>query len=101
MFLLDCSEIQPIINFIKTVFLLIQFAVPLGLIIMGGWDLGKAVFSSDDKEIKAATGKLIKRAIAAVAIFFLVLIVKLILGFVADSGGSDGEGEAKSVFDCW
>ena len=96
-----CSDLGPIVTFIKSVFFLIQFALPIGLIVLGGWDLGKAVFSSDDKEIKAATGKLIKRAIAAVAIFFLVLIVKLIIGFVANSGGTNGEQNANNIINCW
>ena len=96
-----CTDLKPIVTFIKSVFFLIQFALPIGLIVLGGWDLGKAVFSSDDKEIKAATGKLIKRAIAAVAIFFLVLIVKLIIGFVANSGGTNGEQNANNIINCW
>ena len=95
MFLVECSDIAPIVGFIKGVFTLIQFAIPLGLIVMGAWDLGKAVFSSDDKEIKAATGKLIKRAIAAVAVFFLVLIVNVILDMVADNS------EEGTVINCW
>ena len=93
MFLVNCDDIAPIVKFIKAVFLLFQFVIPLGLIIMGAWDLGKAVFSSDDKEIKAATGKLIKRAIAAIAIFFLVLILNIVLNMVAESG--------VSVIKCW
>ncbi len=99
-FLVSCEDIQPIINFIKAIFNLIQIVIPIGLIIMGSIDLGKAVLSSDDKEIKQATSKLVKRAIAAVAIFFLVLLVKLVMGLVADSGEENG-GDAESWIDCW
>ena len=94
-----CDDIAPIIRFIKAIFNLIQIVIPIGLIIMGSVDLGKAVLSSDDKEIKQATGKLVKRAIAAVAIFFLVLLVKLVIGLVADSGGGE-ETEAAGIW-CW
>ena len=84
-FLVDCSDnsIGPIIGFIKGIFTLIQWWIPIGLILMGSIDLGKAVLSSDDKEIKQATSKLIKRAIAAVAIFFIVIMVNVVMGLVA------------------
>ena len=59
---------------------------------MGTIDLGKAVMSNDDKEIKGATGKLIKRAIAAVAVFFVVTIVSVVMGWLGktDVGGQNG-----------
>ena len=74
MFFLDtCTDLMPIIKLIKFgVIPLIQIGIPIILILLGMLDLGKAVMSSDDKEIKGATGKLIKRAIAAVAVFFVV-----------------------------
>ena len=97
---LACSmnEIIPVIKFVKAIFNIIQFLIPIGLIIMGSIDLGKAVLSSDDKEIKQATSKLIKRAIAAVAIFFIVLIVKLVMGLVTDAGA---DGDSDSWMACW
>ena len=92
------TEIIPVIKFVKAIFNIIQFLIPIGLIIMGSVDLGKAVLSSDDKEIKQATSKLIKRAIAAVAIFFIVLLVKLVMGMVTDSGA---DGDSASWMACW
>ena len=99
-FLIQCSDIQPVINFVKAIFTLIQWLIPVGLIIMGSVDLGKAVLSSDDKEIKQATSKLIKRAIAAVAIFFLVLLVELVMGLVSDSQ-TNGDKSSESWISCW
>lgn len=101
LFLLDCNDIAPIIKFIKNIFNLIQIIIPIGLIIMGAVDLGKAVLSSDDKEIKMATSKLIKRAIAAVMIFFLVLIVKLVMGLISDSGDENTGDKSESWISCW
>ena len=69
----------------NVVFDIIKIGVPILLIIMGAIDLGKAVMASDDKEIKAATSKLIKRAIAAAAVFFAVTIVDVVMGLVATS----------------
>ena len=48
---LECDEnLAPIVRFVKSIFTIIQFLIPIGLIIMGSVDLGKAVLSSDDKE---------------------------------------------------
>lgn len=91
-----CGGLGPFVSIIKGVFELIKIGVPIILIIMGAIDLGKAVLASDDKEIKAATGKLIKRAIAAICVFFAVSIVDLVMGLV-ERGGEDGS----SWSECW
>lgn len=98
-FMLDCDSILPVIKFVRGIFTLIQWLIPIGLIIMGTIDLGKAVLSSDDKEIKQATSKLIKRAIAAVAIFFIVVIVDLVMGLVGSS--TEDTDTADSWSKCW
>ncbi len=106
-FLVSCSDIQPIISLIKSVFTIVQIVIPIGLILMGAIDLGKAVLSSDDKEIKQATSKLIKRAIAAVAVFFLVFLVNLVMNLVSDANKSNNSetsgssGNTKSWIECW
>ena len=56
--------------------------------------------SSDDKEIKGATSKLIKRAIAAVVIFFIPFLVNLVMNIAANSSDSKGE-KATDFFNCW
>jgi len=63
---------------------LIQFGVPLLLIIFGMLDLGKAVIASKEDEIKKGQQLFIKRLIAAVIVFFVVAIVKLVVGLAAD-----------------
>ena len=101
--LLDtCSDLKPIINFIKNgVFPIIQIGIPILLIIFGSIDLGKAVLSSDDKEIKGATGKLIRRIIYAVAIFFIVTIVHLVFNTLGDTGKGDKGPGAEHTNDWW
>ena len=95
-----CAGIGPIVQFIKNgVFPVIQIGIPILLILMGTIDLGKAVMSSDDKEIKGATGKLIKRAIAAVAVFFVTTIVSLLMGLFTKSN-TNIEGTT-TWQDCW
>ena len=98
--LLTCPEgLGSIVSFIKNIFGLIQIVVPIILIVVGAFDLAKAVMASDDNEIKAATQKLIKRAIAAVCVFFLVAAVQLVMGYVKSSN-TDGSTNY-SWTDCW
>ena len=98
----NCDDILPIVKFLKHgVLPIIQIGIPIILIIMGSVDLGKAVLSSDDKEIKGAVNKLVKRAIAAVAVFFVATIVTIIMGMFGRSkttGDVEGTG---SWADCW
>lgn len=78
-----CSgEMAEIWQFIGYVLYVFKIAIPLLLIIFGMIDLGKAVIASDDKEIKNATTKLMKRAIAAVVIFFIPNLVSFIFSIV-------------------
>lgn len=96
-----CEGLGPIVSVVKALFNIIKIGVPILLLIMGSIDLGKAVMASDDKEIKAATSKLIKRAIAAVAIFFAVTLVDVIMGLVA-KGEDSGDGTNSSSWSaCW
>ena len=75
-----CHGLLPIFKVIrKGIFPIIWIGIPIVLILMGTIDLGKAVMASDDKEIKAAQGRLIKRVIYAVIIFFMVTIVSLVI----------------------
>ena len=97
-------DLVPIFKFIKNgVYPIIQIGIPILLILMGSIDLGKAVMSSDDKEIKGATSKLIKRAIAAVAVFCVATSVSLFMGLFSSSG-ADESGTVSgtdSWKDCW
>lgn len=99
------KDLKPIIDFFHHGILpIIQIGIPIILIVMGSIDLGKAVLSSDDKEIKAGTGRLIKRAIAAVFVFFVTTIVSLVMGLFSQSGNEDkiSDGEDKPTWsDCW
>ena len=94
----SCGGLLPVVQFIRRgVFPVIQIGIPILLILMGTIDLGKAVMSNDDKEIKGATGKLIKRAIAAVAVFFVVTLVSVVFSWLGKTDIGDQNGWVK----CW
>lgn len=76
------QDLRSIIGLAKMILKILQIAIPIVLLIFGTIDLGKAVMAGDEKEIKAATGILIKRVVAAVAVFLLILIVSVVTGWV-------------------
>ena len=83
----------------KGVFPLFQIGIPILLIILGTVDLGKAVISSDDKEVKAAQNRLIKRFIYAAAVFFVVTFVTVVMNIVAQ--GETDDSDTTSWKECW
>lgn len=98
-----CGGLAPIVRLIKKgVMPIVQIGIPILLIIMGTVDLGKAVISSDEKEVKGAQSRLIKRCIYAVAIFFLVTLVSIVMGLVATANDPDvSSKDANSWASCW
>lgn len=97
----SCEGLGPIVRLIKKgVFPLIQIGIPILLIVFGTIDLGKAVLSSDDKETKAAQGRLIKRCIYAAAVFFVTTLVTLLMNIVA-KGADKSENNTTSWATCW
>ena len=96
-----CEDLWPIINLIKNGLIpIIQIGIPIILIVLGMFDLGKAVVASKEDEIKAAQKLLVKRVIYAVAIFFVVFLVTVIFDLVANND-SDNSAAATSWKDCW
>lgn len=83
-----CDSIpEEITSILSSVVTLIQIGIPIILVIMGMIDLGKAVTSQKEDEVKKAQSMLIKRLIYGVLIFLVVAIVKFVLGIVGDSAG--------------
>ncbi len=94
-----CGGLLPIVRVLRQgVYPIVQIIIPIVLLIFGIIDLGKAVIASDDKEIKAAQSRLIKRCIYAALIFFVVTIVSLVMDIVA-KGAEDGNTTGWST--CW
>ena len=97
----NCGTLWPLISLIKNgIIPLIQIGIPIILIILGMLDLGKAVVASKEDEIKNAQKMLIKRCIYAVAVFFVVLIVTVVFGLVADNSAGEAD-QATSWTSCW
>ncbi len=98
----ECETLMPVVKLIKHGLIpLIQLGIPIILIVLGMLDLGKAVMASKEDEIKSAQKLLIKRAIYAVAIFFVVLIVQVVFGLLDNTGDSGIAEAGDSWWTCW
>lgn len=71
--------------------LLLQIAVPIILVIFGMIDLSKGVMSQKEDEIKKGQQSFIKRIIAGCLVFFIVALVKILIGAVGgDASNKEG-----------
>ena len=93
------SQLRPAIVFVRRAVLnTLQIFVPILLILLGSIDMAKAVMSNDDKALKDATAKLIRRVIIAVAFFFISTIVNIVVTRIAASTDIEGSEDWKA---CW
>ena len=92
-----CGGLLPIVKVLVRVISIISIIIPIALILYGTIDLGKAVIASEDKEVKEAQKRLIKRVIYAAVIFFVPMLV----GVVMDIVSAGGKGDTTSWSNCW
>ena len=88
-----CGGLLPIVKIIRNgLFPIVYIVIPIALIVFAVLDFGKAVIASDEKEVKAAQSRLIKRAIYAALIFFVVYLVQAVMDIVSKGGTGNTEG---------
>lgn len=83
---------------ISTIVSLIMVIIPIVLVIFGMLDLGKAVASQKEEEIKKGQKTLFARVIQAVIVFFVVALVRLVMYIV---GGNEESNPYWNCFDCF
>lgn len=94
MYLLEveaCHGLGNIILIVKFLLTIVQWVVPIILIVLGTIDLVKAVVAGKDDDIKKHQQTLIKRIIAAVIVFLIPMLVTVLMGWI-------GNGEWQT---CW
>ena len=80
-----CYGFDFLIRVIKYgVFPILQIAIPIILVVLCTFDLGKAVLGSDDKENKKTIKRMIRRLVYAILIFFIVTVINLIFTIVGN-----------------
>ncbi len=80
-----CCNMRPFLNILRYVIIIIQFSVPLLLVILGTIDLFKAIAGSDNKTEKTAISSFMKRLIYGVVIFLVPFLVRLVLKVLNDN----------------
>lgn len=89
-FLYTCDEFvsnnDKIVDIIRLVYNAIKIGVPIILVIVGMFDMGKAITQQKEDEIKKAQTLLVKKAVAALIVFLLFAFVQLIVNIV---GGAE------------
>lgn len=73
---------------VSAVINILKIAIPILVIVFGLLDLGKAVMSAKEDDIKKNQGLLVKRIIVAIFVFFVIALVQFVVGLVA---GDDKE----------
>lgn len=87
-----CYKTASVWLFIGKLLFILKILIPIAIIALGSIDLGKAVISSDDKSIKTASTKLLKRIVAGICIFFIPVIIKVLfsmIGIISDEIKND------------
>lgn len=83
MFLFACKDIpSDLVGLLRLVYKAIQIGVPIILIIVGMFDMGKAITQQKEDEIKKAQSLLVKKAIAAALVFLMFSLVSLVVSIV-------------------
>lgn len=97
----SCGGLLPLVRIIRQgVLPIVQIGIPILLIVLGTIDLGKAVIASEDKEVKAAQSRLIKRCLYAIAIFFVVTLVTIVMNLISTANDNNIE-NSTSWQGCW
>ena len=82
-----CSKMSDLLGVLGTFITIFKIVIPIILIIYGMLDMGKAVTSGKEDEIKKQALSFFRRALAAIVVFFIPSIVGLIMTFVNNAGG--------------
>jgi len=95
------GDILTLVSGIKFVFTLIQWAIPLVLIVLGTIDMFKAMTSGDEKKTKEAQSTFIRRLIYAVVAFLIPFIISLVFSFAGKIISNSGKETYDNFFTCW
>jgi len=79
---ISCSSFGDFKTDLQNLFNLLKIVVPLLVIGLSIYDFIKAVTAKDDKDLKQAFQRLIKRCIYAIILFFLPMLLNLLLDFI-------------------
>ena len=99
----ECKNLSFILNIVAYLFKIIQWVIPILLIVLITIDMAKAMIGGDDKKRNEATSKSVKRFMYAIILFLIPVIIRLIFNTLASRNieGFGGETSATSWIGCW
>ncbi len=83
----------------STIIRFIKIVVPVLLIIWGMIDFAKSIIAKKEDDIKKYQKAFVSRLISAVAVFLVVVIVQLLVGFLS-SVQTEGGSETSDTWSC-
>ena len=96
-----CCNMKPFLNILRIVIRLLQFSVPLILLVLGTVDMIKAVSSNDEKTAKNSLDTFIKRLMYGVLVFLAPFLVRLVLNIINDNILKNSEVDSMNWLRCW
>ena len=88
-----CTGVKPVLQAAGWLLLIFKIIIPLIIVGLGAFDLGKAVTSGKDDDIKKNTKSLGIRIVAGILIFLAPSIILWVFGLISDFS------EAKDAID--
>ena len=80
-----CYGFDFLVRIVKDgVFPILQIVIPIILLVLCTFDLGKAVIGSDDKENKKLLKRIVRRLVYAILIFFFITVLNLLFTMVGN-----------------
>lgn len=73
-------------NIIKEIYGIVMIIAPILVILLGSLDYAKATFASDEDAVKKAQANFMKRILAAILLFLLPSIIKVMFAIAIDAG---------------
>ena len=92
-----CCNLKPFLVAIKILIVIVQFSVPLLLIVLGTIDMFKVIATGDEKVATETRKTFISRLIYAAVIFLVPFLVELIFDLVDKNLVKDDLGLTKST----
>lgn len=87
---ISCDDLGFILRIVSYLFSLLQWIIPIILIILITVDVAGAMISGDEKKTKEATGKAGKRLIYALILFLIPLLVKFVFRAIENNTNISG-----------
>ena len=79
---------KTLVSLVGLIYKAIQIGIPIILIIVGMFDMGKAITQQKEDEIKKAQSLLVKKAVTAAIVFLMFSLVNLLFNIV-DNGDTN------------